>query len=158
MKPNEIAMVSLLSACAVISNKDVATWNSMISGLATQANSKEIVGSLCACNVGQAAHVYEVIALVRSKPLLNQMQSYGWPNWSTASVCKSWKLQFIVKYIYAAAGWWKDVSVVGGQRKQMELRKPAGSSCVEVDRSIANSSDMLWPSATQSSYVRVCAM
>ncbi|KAF3773046.1 hypothetical protein EJ110_NYTH56137 [Nymphaea thermarum] len=42
-----------------------------------------------------------------------------------------------------------------GQRKQMELRKPAGSSCVEVDRtvhSIANSTYMLWPSATQSSY------
>ncbi|CAN6452819.1 unnamed protein product [Victoria cruziana] len=254
MRPNEITMVSLLSACAVLGaldlgkwlhlyisrsglnlnvilgtalidmyskcgcvdnachvfvkmpSKDVATWNSMISGLAIHGNSKDaftifsrmktvgllpndvtFVGILCACNhcglveeglahftsmfkkynvtpkvehyaclidlLGRAGHVYEVIVLVRCMPFEADAVIWG----SLLSACKihndveladrigqigvtpvssNHGSRILLSNIYAAAGWWKDVSVVRRQMKQTGMRKPAGSSWVEVDQTV----------------------
>ncbi|XP_031500197.1 pentatricopeptide repeat-containing protein At1g08070, chloroplastic-like [Nymphaea colorata] len=151
--PNDITFVGVLCACnhCGLVQEGLAHFTSMFKKYNI---TPKVEHYACLIDLlGRAGHVYEVIALVQSMPFEPDAVIWG----SVLSACRihndveladrigqivvtpvssNHGSCILLSNIYAAAGWWKDVSVVRRQMKQIGLRKPAGSSWVEVDHTI----------------------
>ncbi|KAF3793039.1 Pentatricopeptide repeat-containing protein [Nymphaea thermarum] len=151
--PNDITFVGVLCACnhCGLVQEGLAYFTSMFKKYNI---TPKVEHYACLIDLlGRAGYVYEVISLVQSMPFEPDAVIWG----SFLSACRihndveladrigqivvtpvssNHGSCILLSNIYAAAGWWKDVSVVRRQMKQIGLRKPAGSSWVEVDHTI----------------------